>query len=114
MSLHTALRSLPDDRGSATVVRTVLRFFVAHRGEDVSIERLIRATGADADSVRSVVTILSEAFVLDCGAPDASCRFDPSAVLDIEVATYLRSTASPESQLRRGTDRFRSRFGTRG
>ena len=111
MSLARALESLSADRATVSAARSVVRFFDAHRREHLDLERIARATGADADLVRTVLGALQAGYVIDCGGPGSSCTFDPNPVLEIEVARYLRTSSAPTSRLRESTDRFRNRYG---
>lgn len=114
MSLRRALSSLPDDRETARVVREVVRFLDAHARESVSVDRIVRATGIEGRAVSGVLSELERAHVVDCtGAPDAaSCVFAPDSVLEVEVRTFLRSSAFAGSGMQRKVDRFRGRFGS--
>lgn len=106
-----ALESLSADRATASAARSVVRFLDAHRREQIGLDRIARATGADTDVVRTVMSALQAGYVIDCGGPEGPCTFDPSPVLEIEVSRYLRTSSAPTSTLRESTDRFRNRYG---
>jgi hypothetical protein len=114
MSLRTALTTLPDDRGTAAVVREVLSFFSAHPHTDVSLDRLVRATGLGHERVEPVVGALCSAAVLHCDG-DArlrDCSFDPDHVLALEIERFLRTASAPNMRLQASVGRYRNRFGS--
>lgn len=113
MSLRKALALLPDDRGTATVVREVLAFFDSHPDTDIEPERVMHATGLPPIRVEPVLKTLAETLVLDCDGEPAlkSCRYHPDSVLSLEVSRYLRVQSGSSSQLQSSVDRFRGRHG---
>lgn len=112
VSLRRALDVLPDDRATTSAARQLLAFMESHSGESVSPERLMRATGLTREKVDVLMRIFVDAFVVDCaGSDEPAWVFTPAPLLTLEVQRYLRSASSTGSQLQRGTERFRSRFG---
>ena len=111
MTLRRAIAALPDDRATIRAAQAVVRFFNAHPGEDIGIERIVKATGVAEETVHAITEVLSDSFVIDCVGLERCCRFDPSPILAIEVSQYLRTAAAPDAGLRQSTDRFRQRFG---
>lgn len=113
MSLRRALEVLPDDRASVSAARGMLTFFVAHPNEHCGTDRVARATGLPPSRIEPVVRIFCETFVLDCGgSAESDFVFVPSPLLMLEIERYLRSSATCDVVLQRGTERFRNRYGT--
>lgn len=115
MSLRRALEVLPDDRASVSATRGMLTFFVAHPNEHCGPDRVSRATGLPPAKIETLAQVLCETFVLDCGGSEQpDYVFVPSPLLTLEIDRYLRSSATSDVVLQRGTERFRSRYGTSG
>lgn len=114
MSLRKALALLPDDRGTATTVHEILAFFNAHPETEMQPERVMHATGLSPVRVEPVLKALADALVLDCdGDPRLKpCRYDPDAVLSMEVSRYLRLSGGSSARLQSSVDRFRGRYGS--
>ena len=114
MSLRTALASLPDDRGTATVLREILAFFSAHPHTEVSVDRLVRATGLVHERIEPVLGALCSSAVLHCDGDSRlhDCSFDPDHVLALEIERFLRTAGAPNVRLQASVGRYRNRFGS--
>ena len=114
MSLRIALAALPDDRGTATVLREVLAFFSAHPHTDLSVDRLVRATGLGHERIEPVLAALCSAAVLHCDGDSRlhDCSFDPDHVLALEIERFLRTAGAPNVRLQASVGRYRNRFGS--
>lgn len=114
MSLRRALLSLPDDRDTRGDLRRIIGFLDLHRDETVECDEVSKRAQLTEARTRTLLDALSAARVVDCHVESGRCRcrFEPDAVLDLEIRRFLRTQSGAEAQLQRGVGRFRDRFGT--
>lgn len=114
MSLRRALAALPDDRETALAAREIIAFLSEHSDEALTDSRVVRATGIPEPRVREILDIFCRTFVVDClgDPPEQTYRMSSSPVLALEVRRFVRSGAGSEARLKRGTEKFRGRYGT--
>lgn len=114
MSLRRALDALPDDRATASELRSALSFLQAHEGEPVEEARMARATGVPEQHLHRLMQVLADAFVVDCASSECTgWVYRESSMLKLEVSKFLRTASSSDARLQRGAERFRNRFGPR-
>ena len=114
MSLRRALDALPDDRATASELRSALSFLQTHQDEPVDEARMARATGVPEQHLHRLMRILADAFVVDCvGSDRTGWIYTESPMLALEVSRFLRTASTSDARLQRGAERFRNRFGPR-
>lgn len=115
MSLRAALDALPDDRDTVAAAREVVAFLGEHPDEPIQPDRITRATGVSRRRVDAITAALAHGYVVDCGGDSvgSTYTFHPTPMLALEVRRFLRVSTGQESRLRRGTQRFRDRYGAR-
>lgn len=113
MSLRTALEHLPHDRESQAVVRHVLAMFRRHPGEWIESRNVAAVSGAGDESVRSILSVLAEFFVLDFDDGPPRYRYRTDRLLELEFDRFERKTECHSGLLQTNVERFRQRYGAR-
>ncbi len=113
MSLRVALERLPHDRESEVLLRNLLAVLRHHADEWLEPREIAPILHSTADSVGSILEVLSECFVLDFddGPPRYVYRID--RMLEIEIDRFVRGSDSRSGMLQNNVERFRQRYGSR-
>lgn len=111
MSLRRALDRLSCDRDTEAATRRIVELFRDHPGEDFSRARVATMADVQLELATTILTVLSDTFVLDfCGDPP-TYRFGGDRATEIEFNSFLRSSGRHAGAVRNNVERFRQRYG---
>lgn len=111
MSLSRALASLSSDEHTERVLRDVLVLFGHHAHEWLSEAEVQTRTGRTRTELNTILSTLSDSYVLDFDRSQGLYRFSGDVALGFEIDTFMRRAQSHESHVRANVARFRERQG---
>lgn len=109
MGLNSALTQLNGDRSLESVIRDVLVFFRTHPHALFSAAEVARRTARPVHVVERILLTLGRSFVLDSQSDPSSYRYEPDALLELDVERFLRRVGTIEGRLQNNVARFRER-----
>jgi hypothetical protein len=109
VGLSSALARLHADYTLEAAIRDVLDLFHRHPRERMSAETVARLTGRPVILVQSILTTLSDGFVLDFDTEPAGYRYVPDTLLEMDIERYLHRVETVNGRLQRDVARFRQR-----
>ena len=112
MSLRSALRRLPADRGTETAVREVLTLFRMHAGEPFSVRGVVEAAHISSVQAEEILGVLKKNFVLDSDGDPPSYTYRTDRLLELEIEGYIRRAERHSGLLQSNVAKFRRRQGS--
>ncbi|MDO8964498.1 MAG: hypothetical protein Q7W30_08425 [Coriobacteriia bacterium] len=111
MSLQRALERLPGDRGTEAAIREVLELMRIHVRESLSAPEVARRLERPEPTISVILSTLADGYVLR--TEDALYRYEPDALVDLDVQRYLRRVATHSAHVQQNVAKFRDRYGYR-
>ncbi|MBN1192454.1 MAG: hypothetical protein JXA36_01995 [Coriobacteriia bacterium] len=111
MSLSRALEKLSSDDHTECVLREILALFGSREREWLSEDYVEAKTGFSFADIHSVLSVLSDSFVLDFDRTERRYRFVGDVALGYEIDLFMRRVDNHQSHVRTNVARFRERHG---
>lgn len=111
MSLRSALRRLPADRGTEIAVREVLTLLRRHAGESFSVSGVVEAAHVSPVQAEEILGVFRKSFVLDSDGDPPSYTYRTDRLLELEIEGFMRRAERHSGLLQSNVEKFRRRQG---
>jgi hypothetical protein len=111
MSLDRALRGLPGDRATESVVREVLEIMISHTGHRYTATEVANRLSRSEHLIEVILSSLAAGYILK--ADGDSFRYERDTAVELDVQRYLRKSGHHSQLAQDNLARFRDRYGYR-